>query len=581
MERDSAPQRRPLFDLFFRYLDRRAPSDRAILYILATVFVGAIVTALLSLNAAFSTVVPNSGGTLVEGIVGTPRFVNSVLAMTRTDSDLTALIYSGLMRIDPNGELVPDLAESVTVSDDGRVYNIVLRDDIQFHDGTPIRANDVAFTIDLIQDPELKSPLRGNWTGVTVEVVDERELNLVLEDAYTPFRENLTVGIMPEHIWSPLSIEELPFSPNNTNPVGSGPYRIHDITRNKSGIIESYLLRAFTDGREQPNIDTVKFVFFRNEQELATAYEQGAIHSTAWFSKSILDTVADREDTRVIEEALPRIFTVFYNQNRSAALRDEYARRALETMVDREALVADVLDGYGVPIASPIPDGFLEETATTTDTTIDHTARLAEARRMLEAGGWEQQENGTWQMTVDDDDVTLAITLATANTDVFEQTAYYLERVWRDLGVDVSVELYEQSDLVQTVIRPRNYQALLFGTEIGRSLDLYPFWHSSQREDPGLNVALYANITTDALLETARTTADTDERDAALREFAATIEEETPALFLYSPTFTYTIRTDIEPTTMHGIARPHERFANIRDWYMERESVWPAFVQNE
>lgn len=576
MEPDLAPKKRPLFDSFFIYLDRRSPSDRMILYVLGIVFLGALFAVLLSLNAMFSATVPSRGGTLVEGIVGTPRFVNPVLAITRTDNDLTALVYSGLMRIDPTGDLAPDLAESVTVSEDGLVYNVVLRDDIVFHDDTPIRARDVAFTIELIQDPELKSPLRGNWTGVTVEVINDRELNFVLEAPYTPFAENLTVGIMPEHIWAPLSIEELPFSQHNTEPIGSGPYELADVTRNKSGLIGGYTLTAFADGRERPNIDTIVLSFYQNEQDLADAYRRGEIMSTAGLANETLRELAANSNTQLIEEPLPRIFTVFFNQNRSAALRDKSARQALGAAIDREVLIERVLAGYGVPATSPVPAGFLDDTATGTPAVA--TSSLDTARAILADGGWEQDARGVWVKTVDGNEVPLSLTIATANSSLFEETAYYLQETWRALGVDVQIELYEQSDLVQAVIRPRNYEALLFGTDVGRALDLYPFWHSSQREDPGLNVALYANITTDSLLNTARTTQDDEERATSIRAFESAILEEMPAVFLYSPTFVYAVQSSVEPAAMDGIARPHERFSNVREWYMNQESVWPAFI---
>ncbi|MEX0917740.1 MAG: peptide ABC transporter substrate-binding protein [Candidatus Paceibacterota bacterium] len=581
MEHEPRPGKRPLFDLVFSYLDALRPSDRLILFVLAVIFLASTAYALINLSLAYTTDVPSSGGTLVEGIVGTPRFVNPVLALTRTDNDLTVLIYSGLMKLDADGALTPDLAESVTVSEDGLVYNVVLRSDIQFHDGSPIRADDVAFTIELIQNPDLKSPLRGNWNGVRVEVLGDRELNFVLADAYTPFLENLTVGIMPQHIWESLTIEELAFSQHNTEPIGSGPYKHTDTSRSKTGLINGYTLTAHEDGRGRANIPTVIVQFFQNEEELEAAYVQGELTSTASLPN---DTVArfttQQENSTVIEAPLPRVFSVFFNQNRSIALRDASARKALSAAVDRAALVSDVLDGYGIPTTSPIPSGFLPEEQATGTLAVGSDTSLDEARAILSAGGWTQNESGQWGKEIDDSEVILRVTLATANASVFEETAFYLEHVWSELGVEVSVELYEQSDLVQAVIRPRNYEALLFGTEIGRSLDLYPFWHSSQREDPGLNVALYANITTDALLRTARTTQDEAERLSSLRDFEAEVHTEAPAIFLYSPTFTYLIRTDVHPTDMVRISRPSERFSNIRDWYMNEESVWQMFVQD-
>lgn len=574
MEQDPVPKKRPLFDLFFNYLEKRSPSDRFIIYTLAVVFIGALAVSLISLNDRYATTIPARGGVLTEGIIGTPRFVNPALAMTRVDNDLTALLYSGLMRIDTNGTLVPDLAQSVTVSEDGLVYNVVLRDDITFHDNTKINAEDVAYTIALIQNPDVKSPIRGNWSGVSVEVLNERELNLVLQDPYTPFLENLTLGIMPKHIWNALSIEELPFSQHNAEPIGSGPYRLEEVTRSKTGLISGYVLTPWEDGRASARIKEIHVSFFVNEDELITAYTTEKIMSSASFSYETLAAFGD--DTKIVSEPLPRVFSVFFNQNKSAVLRDTGAREALSAAIDRDELVDEVLLGYGEPVYSPLPAG--TSPATSTPLRENGAEAIAAARAILLESGWNELEGGGWSKEIDGSDTVLAITIATANNGIFEDTAYYLDRVWSELGVEVSIELYEQTDLVQSVIRPRDYQALLYGMEIGRALDLYPFWHSSQREDPGLNVALYANITTDALLTKARTTQDPTERIESIRTFEEEILSETPAVFLFSPSFVYVMRPHITTADIDRIARPHERFSNIRDWYMREESVWNIFT---
>lgn len=129
--------------------------------------------------------------------MGTPRFVNPVLAVTRADKDISALVYDGLMRLGAEGTLVPNVAESVTVSEDGLTYNVTLKQNIHFHDGTPLTARDVAFTVLRMQNPVLNSPLRANFDGISVEEIGEYELNFVLPEAYGPFIENLTFGILP------------------------------------------------------------------------------------------------------------------------------------------------------------------------------------------------------------------------------------------------------------------------------------------------------------------------------------------------------------------------------------------------
>ena len=563
------------FDRFFRYLEYRHPSDHILLYVGLLTFICACIYMLFAVNASYLRPVPSDGGVLREGILGTPRFVNPVLAITRADQDLVALTYSGLMRPDQSGNLTPHLAESVTISDDGLVYNVVMRNDVVFHDNTPLTAEDVAFTIGLIQDPELKSPLRGNWSGVSVEVLGTHEVNFVLESPYTPFIENLTVGILPKHIFESLSIEELPFSQHNTEPIGSGPYFVKDIHRTTAGLIDAYTLERFENARPHAaNIHTIGLTFYQHEADIIAALQDDAIDTTASLSYESLHTLGD-QSYDITTSPLPRVFSVFFNQNRSAALRDSAAREALDAMVDRDALVDEVLHGYGSKTHTPIPPTFLS-TSGATSTAASGTP-LARASLLLEDGGWVRSEHG-WEKDIDGASTTLSITIATANAPIFERTATYLERTWNELGVSVRIELFEQSDLVQQIIRPREYEALLFGSDVGRALDLYPFWHSSQQEDPGLNVALYANITTDALLEDARNTRDTEVYTEHITNFIAEIAEEAPAVFLFSPSFAYVTQGTLARPESTRIARPSERFAHITDWYMQERDVWPIFT---
>ncbi len=580
MERPVLDDKRPIIDRYFAFMANRLPSDRVIfVFVLLTFILSTLYTAMLFNNSQKSTV-PTDGGTFTEGIIGTPRFVNPILAITRADQDVSALLYSGLMKVSANGELIPDIASSITISDDGLVYNVILRDNVRFHDDTPLTTTDVAYTIALIQDPLLKSPLRGNWNNVMVEVISDTELNLVLEEAYTPFIENLTVGILPKHIWSDLTVDQIPFSQNNTEPIGSGPYALDSVTYNKSGLIDAYTLKAFSDSQADAKISNIILKFYPNVETLQVAFTEKAFAATTAIPDTDLNEI-NTDIYEVIEQPLPRVFSVFLNQNKSAALRDDAVRQALSVAINRADLVESVLSGYGVPSNSPIPTGFLKvesaSSSTTTAPAATTTNPIRQAENILINAGWKQQADKTWQKEIDDEDTTLAITITTANTKVFEETAEYIRAAWETLGVKVSIALFEQSDLVQVIIRPRDYEALLFGTDIGRQLDLYPFWHSSQKDDPGLNIANYTNIATDDLLETARTTQDQNEKTEALIDFESIITSEAPALFLYSPTFTYVVRKDVTTLPIVRLVRPSERFSTISDWYMSENDVWPIF----
>ncbi|MCA9357410.1 hypothetical protein KC872_04310, partial [Candidatus Kaiserbacteria bacterium] len=151
---------------------------------------------------------------------------------------------------------------------------------------------------------------------------------------------------------------------------------------------------------------------------------------------------------------------------------------------------------------------------------------------------------------------------------------------WEAIGVEVVTEQFEQTGLVQSVIRPRDFEALLFGLDMSRTYDLYPFWHSSQQDDPGLNIAQYANVSVDALLEEARTEQNIVARNETLTKASEIIENERPAIFLFQPNFTYLVSKDVTVVPITNPGRPADRFSNIDDWHTESDSLWPIFQQD-
>ncbi|HEU4677381.1 MAG TPA: peptide ABC transporter substrate-binding protein [Candidatus Paceibacterota bacterium] len=563
----------------FLRLDRMKASDGFLLKGALLAAVAFLAVFLIRASVDHSVLIPATGGTFSEGIVGTPRFANPVLAVTRADRDLSALVYDGLMRLGEDGTLVPNIAKSVTVSDDGLTYNVVLRDDVKFHDGQPLTAKDVAFTVGRIEDPLLSSPLRANFDGVSVEVLGDYELNFVIAQPYAPFIENLTFGILPEHIWKDAGSDEFPFSQYNSEPVGSGPYEVESIARNASGIPETYVLKA-NDAyhRGSPKIKTIELHFYPSEDKLIQAFKKGTVGSVAGVDPDHLAAYQVNSATSHVERIpLPRTFAVFFDQNKSAALRDPAARKALDAAIDRSALIDAVLGGYGRPLFGPVPEGFGTNASATPHADV---VGVDAARDILKAGGWEMNdETHVWEKTIDKVKTPLSFSLSTANGGTFEATAEFLKNAWEQLGAAVEVKQFEQTDLAQSVIRPRDYQALLFGMQLGRAFDFYSFWHSSQRNDPGLNIALYANLTTDSILADMRTSTDTASRNDAIDAFVAELDKEKPAVFLYSPELLYIFPNDVTGATFTGLAEPQERWSGVTDWYIKTDSVWPIFTK--
>lgn len=566
-----------LIDRLLRRIENRNSSDRLLLRLAFFAIVGSFIWLLFLLNNNYSVMTPIRGGVIIEGIVGTPRFVNPALATTRADQDVTALIYSGLVKIMPDGSLQNDIAENITVSDDGLIYNITLRRDVRFHDNTPLTARDVIYTLQLIKNPDLKSPLRGNWSNVTIEEIGEYELNIILEEAYAPFIENFTLGIMPAHAWSNLPVEQLPFSQLNTEPIGSGPFSVASAKRDTSGIIQHYTLKAFQENNYDVKINQLELMFFQNEAQLLTSLKAGNVTATAYLTFEQIKEITNNKQFTLIEEPLPRTFAIFFNQNRSVALRSKSVRQALTAVINRNEIIDNALLGFGVPIDTTIhfSPSELQSPEVTLENLNEDLVKSASA--ILETDGWKKNDLGYWEKEIDKEPVTLTITIKTSNTPIFEAILETVAKQWKALGVNVITEQFEQYGFVQSVIRPRDFEALLFGIDMSRSFELYPFWHSSQQDDPGLNIAQYANIEVDSILEKTRSEQSESIRNNLLQEANTIITEEYPAIFLFQPNFTYVMKSNMSVPEMNKISKPADRFNNVTKWHTEKDSLWSNF----
>ena len=216
--------------------------ERIVFVVLLITLLISTISILESLNKSLMVSVPLRGGSVSEGIIGTPRFINPVLANSPADQDLVSLIYSGLMRKNPDGTLTPDLAEKYDMSKDGLIYTFTLKDKIYFQDGKPVTADDVIFTVNKAKDSIIKSPHKVDWDGVVAAKINDKTIQFTLKQPYPSFLENATLGIMPQSLWNDSPIE---LNNANTSPIGSGPYMIRSVVKESSGVINSYELAPF------------------------------------------------------------------------------------------------------------------------------------------------------------------------------------------------------------------------------------------------------------------------------------------------------------------------------------------------
>lgn len=554
------------------------PAEKVIFYFFVLLFILSGITLALKVNSAFLVEVPIHGGSISEGVIGNPRFINPVLSISEADKNLTALLYSGLVRITSEGKIENDLAEDMVISDDRLIYTARIKDNARFHDGTPVTADDIIFTIQKIVDPIIKSPKRGNWDGVKVEKIDEKTVSFILKQAYTPFIYNLTIGILPKNIWKNVSTDEFSFSQFNTLPIGSGPYKVDRVERNSGGIPNFYKLIPNENNYDKsPYISNIIFKFYPSEDALIEAYNEGAIESLGGISaEKILQLKTN--GSRIISSPLPRVFAIFFNQNQSKVLLNKEIRQALNLASPKEEIVKEIFGGYATIINSPFPAGIYSWTNSKESET-SFEKRLAEAQELLTKAGWKMnEETGTLEKKEGSAIIALSFSISTGDAPELRAVANNLASAWGKLGAKVDILVFETGELNQNVIRSRNFTTLLFGEVVGRDADLYPFWHSSQKNDPGLNIALYTNSHADKFLENARSASNPEIIEKNYKAFTEELQSDLPAIFLYTPNFLYVVPEKVKAINLGPLTVSQDRFLGIRDWYIETNKVWKIFI---
>lgn len=563
-------------------------TEKTIFGILVIIVIISTLFMIQRINDFFMIEIPTHGGELREGVIGLPHTINPVLSITDVDRDLTSLIYSGLMKYDGEN-LTTDLAESFDISEDGLTYTFKIRPNVYFHDNRPLTAEDVAFTIQKVQTPALKSPRRADWNNVTVSVISSEEIRFTLKQPYSPFINNTTIGIIPKHIWNDLNDDQFVFSEYNVKPIGAGPYKFNTIKRDADGIPEEINVKSWKKHQPRPPyIDSITFIFFPDSDKAISAIEKGAIDSLVFtsprqasgFLSDCTSNSSCKDKYSIISTPLSRIFGVFFNQSNNPVLADRIVRQALDISIDKKMLTQKILNGYGIPVYGPLPK--IENSAEKIQV---ESPNMALATSILEKAGWKKNsQSGIYEKKNSKNVLQiLSFDIFTADTPDLKETAFVVRDTWNALGAQVNVKIFESGELYQNIIRPRKYDALLFGQQIGKDRDLYAFWHSSQRNSPGLNVSLYTNSKADSLLDTIRSTNDKDLLKSKYAELDTIIKADIPAVFLYSPSFIYLTPSSLKNMNadfkLKNISTQTDRWNSVSDWFITTEKVWKMFAK--
>lgn len=510
---------------------------------------------------------PDFGGIYSEGIIGQPSYINPLLSESNeVDAAISKIVYSGLLKNDKDGQLINDLAERYDISEDSKEYTFYIKKGVKWHDGLELTANDIMFTVNILRDPLFKSSLRQDWQGVRIEKIDDFTVKFILENPYFGFLENLTLGILPEHIWKNIDHEKFHLVKYNLEPVGTGPYKYTSYHKDSDGNILDYKINSFKDYFQgSPFIEEINFSFYSNEQYLMDAYNSKKISGISNISSQNGNLDMFRKNTSLYEVKIPWSFSVFFNKNKSVPLANKEVRMAIDLATDKKQMIDNVLAGKAVVLEAPFFTGTEEFNATLERNNFN----VEKAVKVLEDAKWMLGEDGIRVK----DGVKMEFKLLTVDSPDLVKTAEILKEQWSKIGASVSIESLGFSDIQQNYIKPREYDAILVGQDSSFNVDPYSFWHSSQKKDPGLNLALFDDEAADKLIEEARAEANRGERINKYYKFQEIIRDQVPAVFLFSPYYLYVVDSKIKGVEIEKINSSQFRFSNINKWYIKTKRV--------
>lgn len=545
---------------------------------LLIIFLAGLVVGILLLGeqpqplSPLDTPVPVKGGVYTEALVGSIMRLNPILSTYNPpDREVSRLIFSGLLRFDSTGAPLPDLAKKWGYSQDGTVYTFTLHDEAVWHDGQPVTADDVIFTIELLRNGSDIVPLdlQDFWKEIEVVRLDEKVLQFLLPEPFAPFPDYLTFGILPKHLLDGKTIDQMIDLDFNLQPVGSGPYRFANLLV-EDGDIVGVALAAFEDYYgKKPYIEEMVFRYYPDAPAAMQAYRDGQVQGIASVTQEILPDALAEPGLALFTARQPLLTMVMFNlkNQETQFLQNADIRRALLMGINRQAIVDRQLNGQAVIADGPILPGTWAYYKDLKRVEYDPDA----AKAALVEAGFIIAEEG--DLVRQKDGVPLRFEMLYPDDEQHQAVAEQIRQNWLALGVDVLLQPAPYESLLYDRLETRDFQAVLVDLNLSRSPDPdpYPFWDQAMAAG-GQNYTQWDNRVASEYLEQARVTVNLQERARYYRNFQIIFIQDLPALPLYYPVYTYAVDREIQGVRVGPLFDTSDRFATISDWFLTEQS---------
>ena len=525
---------------------------------------------------------PMLGGIYKEGLVGNIQRLNPLLSYyNNADQDVCRLIYSGLIKFDNRGLPISDLAIGWAISMDGTSYNFAIDPSAKWHDGQPVTADDVVFTYQMLKQGSgyLPEDLIEFWNSIEIRSIDANTVQFVLESAYAPFLDYLSVGILPKHIWGNMTFSQMVESKVNINPIGSGPFYLDELILNGSNISGLILRNNPNYYEAEPYLEAIEIYYYADSVLAFQAYQQGLVDGISYLTTDVLESALVEPDLSLYTSRLPVASMVMLNldNNNVDFFQNVNVRKALMMGINRSRIVNNVLQGQAILANGPILSGNWAYYENISKFEYDSFKAI------------EQLKNEGYVLANEQDQVrskdgkTINFTMLYPDDDQHRQIAEAIQRDWAAINVLVNLEALPYDELINGRLNDRNYEAALIDLNLSNvpDPDPYPFWDQTQ-VSTGQNYSQWNNRVVSQYLETARVETDQTERERLYRNFQVVFADELPALPLFNPVYNFAVSVRVKGISIGPIYKSSDRFQNIDSWYIvSRATLAEEFTNQE
>ena len=503
---------------------------------------------------------PVYGGILRWGTSNPPKIFNPVLTTHSVSASLMELVFDSLVRINGEGEVVPSLAEAWTISEDHRVYTFRLREDVFFHDGQPLTADDVVFTYQAIIDHANDSGWRFNLNVIKeIRAVDPRTVRIVLKEPSTNLLYYLVREVVPRHLLAGVDLETASF---NYHPVGSGPFRFKSWDRQTNRIV----LEANPDYFQgRPYLDAIEVVSFPDFASLWKAFMREEIDLIQFMDRPNFLVVQKDPVFKAFETVGGAYYALAYNTN-DPVLSDIRVRRALAKTINKQEVITYILGGRARVSWGPFSQG--SPRFNTDIPFLPYNPREA----LLDLGnlGWADRDGDRF---LEKDGQTFELrVLIDDRSEMLDKIGATIRKQLAEIGVKLIPIFYHTiDDLDERFLkkyRPQAWLRLYYGDSIEPEMALQE-WVEDNNLLKDLN--WYRNDRLDRLVEMIRETTDPDQRNALFRRAHALIYQDQPACFLFYPTALSAVARKFK--NVEEYFTPYMPIYTMKNWYIREDYV--------